>query len=184
VTVAGGRDERHLDPGIRLVLEEIRDLRREARDDRRRADAAARTERRRADAAARMERRRAEAHRRQAEADRRQAEADRRQAEADRQRAEADRRQADLDRRRSDERFEQVIAGFRRDSLRRDAAMQKALEATQTAFRDIRSVGLSIVKTLNRHTRYLEHHGRILERIDRKLGSWGNGPGQANGRTA
>jgi hypothetical protein len=177
VTVAGGRDERHLDPGIRLVLEEIRDLRREARDDRRRADAAARTERRRADAAARMERRRAEAHRRQAEADRRQ-------AEADRQRAEADRRQADLDRRRSDERFEQVIAGFRRDSLRRDAAMQKALEATQTAFRDIRSVGLSIVKTLNRHTRYLEHHGRILERIDRKLGSWGNGPGQANGRTA
>ena len=55
------------------------------------------------------------------------------------------------------------------DSARRDAATQKA-------FRDIRTVGLSIVKTLNRHT-------RILERVDRKLGVRGNGPGPTSGRT-
>ena len=52
---------------------------------------------------------------------------------------------------------------------------------------DIRTVGLAIVRTLNRHTRLLEHirdhHGRLLERIDRKLGPRGNGrPGQGNGR--
>ena len=41
---------------------------------------------------------------------------------------------------------------------------------------DIRTVGLSIVKTLN-------HHTRILERIDRKLGPGNNGrPGHGNGR--
>ena len=71
---------------------------------------------------------------------------------------------------------------FRRDSARREAATQKA-------FRDIRTVGLAIVKTLNRHTQILEHlgktldhhshilerHGRILERIDRKLGARPNG---------
>jgi len=37
------------------------------------------------------------------------------------------------------------------------------------------------VKTLNRHTRILEHHSGLLDRIDRKLGARGNGaPG--NGR--
>ncbi len=55
---------KNLDQGIRLVLEEIRALRHEAREDRRQADASA------------------AADRRQAEADRRQAETNRRQAEA------------------------------------------------------------------------------------------------------
>lgn len=44
--MAHGQNGRNLDPGIRLVLKEIRDLRREMRDDRRQAGAA----RRRADA--------------------------------------------------------------------------------------------------------------------------------------
>jgi hypothetical protein len=103
VTVAQGQNGPSPDPGIRAILEELRDLRREMRDDRRHA--------------------------------------------------EADRRQAEADRRRSDERF-------------------------ALAFRDIRTVGLAIVKTLNRHT-------PILERIDRKLGVRGNGgPGRGNGRAA
>jgi DNA polymerase III epsilon subunit-like protein len=120
VTVAHGPNE-HLDPGIRLVLEELRDLRREMRDDRRQAQ--------------------------------------------------ADRRQADADRRRSDERFEQLLQEFREDSARRELATQKA-------FRDVRAVGLAIVKTLNRHT-------RILERIDRKLTvPRSGGRGRSNGRGA
>ena len=54
-----------------------------------------------------------------------------------------------------------------------DPALKRILEEL---FKDIRTVGLSIVKTLNRHT-------RLLERIDRKLGSWGNGrPGDGNAR--
>jgi hypothetical protein len=49
------------------------------------------------------------------------------------------------------------------------------MQAFRQGFRDMRTVGLSIVKTLN-------HHSRILERIDRKLGARGNGrPGQDNG---
>jgi hypothetical protein len=74
-----------------------------------------------------------------------------------------------------------MLLEFRRDSARREAATQKVLEGTQkvlggtqTAFRDLRVVGLSIVKTLNRHT-------RLLERIDRKLGARGNGRPE-NGR--
>jgi phage shock protein A len=135
--VAHGRNGRNIDPGIKLVLGEIRDLRREMREDRRQAEAA---------------------------------------AAADRRQAEVDRRQAEADRRRSDERFEQLLREFREDSARHAATTEKAFEATQRAFRDIRTVGLSIVKTLNRHT-------RLLERIDRKLGVRGNGrPG--NGRTA
>ena len=67
----------------------------------------------------------------------------------------ADRRLAEEERRRSDERFERIMRGFRQD---------------------LRTVGRSIVKTLN-------HHTRILERIDRKLGFRGNGrPGPENGR--
>jgi hypothetical protein len=101
-----------------------------------------------------------------------EARADRRQAEADRKRADGDRRQADERYaqliRRSDERFQQAMREFREDSIRR------AVE-TQRMFKDIHTVGLSIVKTLNRHT-------RILERMDRKLGVRGNGgPGRANG---
>ena len=88
----------------------------------------------------------------------------RREMRDDRRQAETDRRQAAADRRRSDERFEQL--------LKRHEAV------TQSAFRDIRTVGLAIVKTLNRHT-------PILERIDRKLGVRGNGgPGRRNGRAA
>jgi hypothetical protein len=109
-----GPGERNLDPGIRLVLEELRDLRLEMR-------------------------------------------ADRRSAEEDRRSAEEDRRRADDERRQSDQRFAGIMQAFRQ------------------GFRDMRTVGLSIVKTLN-------HHSRILERIDRKLGARGNGrPGQDNG---
>jgi hypothetical protein len=94
------------------------------------------------------------------------------------------------DRVRSDERFERVMRDFQQDSARREAVTQKA-------FKEIRVVGLSIVKTLNRHTKILEHstrilehntqilerNTRILERMDRKLGARGNGrPGQDNGR--
>ena len=60
---------------------------------------------------------------------------------------------------------------FQHDSARREAA-------TQRAFKDTRTVGLSIVKTLNRHT-------RILERIDHKLSARSNGrPGPGNGGSA
>jgi len=88
----------------------------------------------------------------EAQADRRQADADRRQADADRRLASE--RYAQL-MRRSDGRFQQTMREFREDSTRRAAE-------TQRMFKDIHTVGLSIVKTLNRHT-------RILERMDRKL---------------
>jgi hypothetical protein len=95
----------------------------------------------------------------------------------------ADRQRSDEERRRSDDRFEAMMREFRADSARREAATQKA-------FKDVRSVGLAIVKNLTRNTRILEHvsrtldsHGRILERIDRKLGARGNGlPGRDDGR--
>jgi regulator of protease activity HflC (stomatin/prohibitin superfamily) len=90
--------------------------------------------------------------------------ADRRAAEADRRAAEADRRAAEADRRRADVRFRRFLRDFRADSVRRDAAVQRTLAGVQQAFKDVRTVGLSIVKTLN-------HHTRILERIDRKLGA-------------
>jgi len=48
-----------------------------------------------------------------------------------------------------------VIREFREESIRQAAETRKA-------FKDVRTVGLSIVKTLNLHT-------RLLERIDRKL---------------
>ena len=61
-----------------------------------------------------------------------------------------------------------MLRDFRHDSARREAATQKA-------FKGIRTVGLSIVKTLN-------HHTRILQRIERKLTGRGNGrPGQEDG---
>ena len=94
------------------------------------------------------------------------------------------RREMRADRARSDDRFERVIRSFQQDSARRDVA-------TQRAFKEIRAVGLSIVKTLNRHTKILDHNTkilerntRILERMDRKLGVRGNGrPGPDNGRS-
>ena len=113
--------------------------------------------------------------------------AERRQSEAGRRRAgaaaAADRRQAEADRRRSDERFEELMHELRaeRVGLREDLARRDAV--TQKTFKDIHTVGLAIVKTLNRHTRILERHGVILERMDRKLGARING-GPGNGRRA
>ena len=129
-----GPSERSLDPGIRLVLEELRDLRLEMRADRQRAD-------------------------------------------ADRQRADEERRQ---DRELSDLRFERAMREsdqrFQRAMHESREHFSKAMRDTQRAFRDVRTVGLSIVKTLNRHT-------RILERIERRLGAPGPWrPGQGNGR--
>jgi hypothetical protein len=115
---------------------------------------------------------------------------ERRQSDEQRQRADEawreERRQSDeawrQERQRLDEswrkerqqsaaRFEHMMRDFRQDSARREAATQKA-------FKDIRAVGLSIVKTLN-------HHTRILERIERKLSARGNGrPGQNGGGTS
>jgi hypothetical protein len=113
-----GPGEGRPDPGTRLILGELRDLRLEMRADRRRSD--------------------------------------------------EERKRSDEERRRADERFERLMRDFQQDSGRREAA-------TQRAFKDIRTVGLSIVKTLN-------HHTRLLERIDRKLGARGNGrPGPDNG---
>ena len=135
--VANGQDERNFDPGIKLVLTELRDLRIEMR------------------------------------ADRQQANAERRQADAERREADEERRQERL---RSDARFEQMMREFRRDSARHAALTQKA-------FNNIHTVGLAIVKTLNRHTRILEHHGHVLERIDRKLDPrWNGRPGRGHGR--
>jgi hypothetical protein len=124
-----GQGGRNLDPGIKLVLEELRDLRLEMRTDRRRADE------------------------------------ERRQFAEERRRADEERRRERME---SDVRFQELLREFRQDSARREAATQKT-------FKDIRTVGLSIVKTLN-------HHTRILERIERKLGPRGHGrPGQHNG---
>src|SRR6266849_2987737 len=128
--MAQGDNGRKLDAGTRVILEELRDMRVEMREDRRRSD--------------------------------------------------DERRQETL---RSDARFERMMREFRGDSGRREAATQKAPKDLRT---DLRTVGLAIVKTLNRHTRLLEHisthHGRLLERIDKKLGTRGNGlPGQGNG---
>ena len=156
---------RNFDPGTRAILGELRDLRRELR-----------------------------AERLQDREERRRVEEERRRAEEARQRAEEERHL------RSDERFERLMRElhadtdriareFREDSVRRDAAMQKtiigAFAGVQRAFKDVHTVGLAIVKTLNRHGRYLEHHSRLLERIDRKLGVRGNGrAGPENGRRA
>ena len=61
------------------------------------------------------------------------------------------------------------------ESARQAAVTQKMFEATQKTFKDVRTVGFAIVKTLNRHT-------RLLESMDRKLGVRGNS-GTGNGRT-
>jgi hypothetical protein len=149
VAVTNGQDERNFDPGIKLVLTELRDLRIEMRADRQQANA----------------------ERRQADAERRQ---ERLQADEERRKADEARRQERL---RSDARFEEMMREFRRDSARHAALTQKA-------FKNIHTVGLAIVKTLNRHTRILEHHGHVLERIDRKLDPrWNGRPGRGNGRT-
>src|SRR5712691_6296944 len=72
---------------------------------------------------------------------------------------------------RSDERFQQALREFREDSVRQAAETRKM-------FKDIRVVGLSIVKTLNLHT-------QLLRGIDRKLGALGPWrPSAGNGRGA
>jgi hypothetical protein len=151
--------ERNLDPGIKLVLGELRDLRVEMRADRQRSD---------------EERRRADEERRQADDRLRQ------------DRAAADERLRQ-DRAAADERLRQErlesnqfllemrgeFREFRADSIRREAAMQKAFT---DAFKQVHTVGLAIVRTLNRHT-------QILERIDRRLSAPGNGRrGRDDGR--
>jgi hypothetical protein len=103
----------------------------------------------------------------------------RREMRADRGEAKEERRRADealrQERARSDERFAQVMREFREDSARREAGTQKAFKDLRT---DLRTVGLSIVKTLNRNT-------RILERIDRRFAARGDGDlGRGNGRNA
>jgi len=132
--------------GLRRIFEELRDLRRELRDDRRQADTIAAEDRR------------------QAAEDRRQAAEDRRQA-AEQRRVDAEERQ------RSDERFERALREFREESKAQAVAMRESWTELR---REFRTIGLSIVKTLNRHT-------RLLEGIDRKLGARRNG-GPGNGR--
>jgi hypothetical protein len=148
-----GPSERSLDPGIRLVLEELRDLRLEMRADRQRAD---------------QERQRADQERQRADEERRQ---DRRLSELRFEKA----------MRESDQRFERAMLESREwfDEAMHESRerFDKAMRETQRVFRDVRTVGLSIVKTLNRHT-------RILERIERRLGEpgrWRPGPGNGRG---
>jgi hypothetical protein len=146
----------HPDPATRVILGELRELRREAA----------------------AERRTAQADRRQAEAGRREW----RQSQAEWRQSEAEWRE---ERRRSDERFDRLIQDFEEDSRRREAVTQKA-------FGEIRAVGLSIVKTLNRHTKILEEiartlglHTRLLRGIDRKLGARDDGgPSDGHARGA
>jgi len=155
--------ERNLDPGIKLVLGELRDLRVEMRADRQRSD---------------EERRQADEQRRQADEQRRQADEEwrreRRQAyeQLRQERAAADQRLRQ-ERIESNQRFQEVMREFREDSIRRTAVMQKAFT---DAFKQVHTVGFAIVKTLNRHT-------QILERIDRRLAGPGNGRrGRSDGR--
>ena len=138
--VASDRDGQNLGAGIRSILEELRDLRLEMRSDRQHADE------------------------------------DRKRADEDRKRADEDRKRADEDRKRADEDRKRAEAEWRRERLAADRRLEKLIGAsarrevaTQRAFKDIRTVGLVIARTLDRHT-------RILERIDNKLGARRNGP--------
>ena len=63
--------------------------------------------------------------------------ADRRRADEERRQADEERRQFAEERRQADERFERILREFHEDSARREVA-------TQSALRDIRTVGLSI----------------------------------------
>jgi len=148
--------ERNLDPGIKLALGELRDLRVEMRADRERSD---------------EQRRQADEHRRQADEEWRR---ERRQADEQlrQERAAADERLRQ-ERIESNQRFQEVMREFREDSIQRTAVMQKAFK---DSFKQVHTVGLAIVKTLNLHT-------QILERIDRRLAGPGNGRlGRDDGR--
>jgi len=102
--------------------------------------------------------------RRELRDDRREANAT---AEANWRRWEAERRRWEADRKRRD-------ATFERRLLHAEARTQKMFQDLR---RDIRSVGLAIVKTLNVHT-------RLLVGIDRKLVARRNGGLPNNGRAA
>jgi hypothetical protein len=144
--------ERNLDPGITLVLVELRDLRVEMRADRQRSD----EQRRQADEAWQEERRRFDEQLRQ-----------------DRAAADERLRQERLEFQQFLHEMRHEFQEFRADSIRREAVMHKAFT---DSFKQVHTVGLAIVKTLNRHT-------QILERIDRRLGGPGNGRrGRDNGR--
>jgi hypothetical protein len=151
--------ERNLDPGTRLVLGELRDLRVEMRADRQRSDEERRhadEQRRHADEAWQQERRQADEQLRQ-----------------DRAAADERLRQERLEFNQFLQEMRDEFREFRADSIRREAVMQKAFK---DSFKQVHTVGLAIVKTLNRHT-------QILERIDRRLGGPGNGRrGRDNGR--
>ena len=151
-----------LDAGSLRILEELRDLRVEMREDRRRSDE--RYEQARRESEERYEQGRRESEERY--------EQGRRESE---ERYEAGRRE-------TNERFERALQEFREGveremrAFREDSARHAA--ETQKMFGEIRTVGYAIVRTLNRHT-------RLLERIDRKLGARDNGrPGRGNGRGA
>jgi len=155
-----GPSERSLDPGIRLVLEELRDLRLEMRADRQRADEERRQDRQLSDL-------RFEKSMRQSDQRFERAMLESREWFDEAVRASDGR--LDKAMRASDERLDKAMRAS-------DERFDKAMRDTQRAFRDVRTVGLSIVKTLNRHT-------RILERIERRLGAPGPWrPGQGNGR--
>ena len=144
--------ERSLDPGIKLVLGELRDLRVEMRADRQRSD----EQRRQADEAWQEERRRADEQLRQ-----------------DRAAADERLRQERLEFNQFLQEMRDEFREFREDSSRREAVMHK--EFTD-ASKQVHTVGLAIVKTLNRHT-------QILERIDQRLVGPGNGRrGRDDGR--
>ncbi|HMH48771.1 MAG TPA: hypothetical protein VK548_00960 [Candidatus Acidoferrum sp.] len=173
--------KRNLDAGIELVLGELRDLRVEMRADRQRSD----EERRQVDEAWRRERQQADEQRRQADEawqrERRQADEawqqERRRVD---EQLKQDRAAADERLRQERVEFQQFLQEmrresqeFREDSLRREAAAQRAFK---DSFKQVHPVGLAIVRTLNRHT-------QILERIDRRLAGPGNGRrGRDNGR--
>jgi hypothetical protein len=151
-------EERNLDPGTRLVLGELRDLRMDMRADRQRSD---------------EERRQADEERRQTDEEWRQ---ERRQADEqlrqDRAAADERLRQERLEFQQFLQEMRREFQDFRADSIRREAVMHKAFT---DSFKQVHTVGLAIVKTLNRHT-------QILERIDRRLGAPGNGRrGRDNG---
>ena len=91
---------------------------------------------------------------------RREMRADRAESRADRAEWRAEWR---AERRQSDERFNTLLREVRAEAAQRHAETQQMFAETRKAFRGIRSVGLSIVKTLNVHT-------RLLKSIDGKLG--------------
>lgn len=173
--------ERNFDPGTKLVLGELRDLRVDMRADRQRSDEERRQadeQRRQADEAWRQERRQADEawqqeRRLAAEAWQQERHRFDEQLRQDRAAADDRLRQERIEFNQFLQEMRDEFREFRADSIRREAVMHKAFTGS---FKQVHTVGLAIVKTLNRHT-------QILERIDRRLGGPGNGRrGRDNGR--